>query len=220
MSPTPKTDAEPAGNPQSAGAAVHVVGRRASDEELLGALREGQPWAHAALYDRFQAEVNRLVWRVLGADPDHDDLVQQVFAAALAGVRRLKRPEALSAWMTSLTLNTVRTEIRRRRWRRYFGLSLQADAPEPEVTDDHDAREAVRRTYRLLDLLGANQRLALTLRYIDGQELESVAAACGCSLATVKRWLARAEAKFLRLAQADPVLGERLARGGRWGVTP
>jgi RNA polymerase sigma-70 factor (ECF subfamily) len=33
------------------------------------------------------------------------------------------------------------------------------------------------------------------LRHVEGQELTEVASACDTSLATVKRWLARAEAR-------------------------
>ena len=41
--------------------------------------------------------------------------------------------------------------------------------------------------YRVLDRLPVNQRLAWTLRYVEGEQLERVAELCNCSLATVKR---------------------------------
>ena len=71
-------------------------------------------------------------------------------------------------------------------------------------------------TYRLLDTLPENERLAFSLRFIAEMELTEVAAACGCSLATIKRRLTRAEAHFLAGARQDPALNERLARGERW----
>jgi RNA polymerase sigma-70 factor (ECF subfamily) len=44
------------------------------------------------------------------------------------------------------------------------------------------------------------------LRHVEGCELTETAAACGCSLATVKRWLARAEVKLRAFASQDEVL--------------
>ena len=88
------------------------------DDRLLAALKAGNVAAAGAFFDRYEAEVNRLVWRFLGADPEHDDVVQSVFCAALAGVRKVRKASALHAWLVSVTINTVRAEIRHRRRRR------------------------------------------------------------------------------------------------------
>jgi RNA polymerase sigma-70 factor (ECF subfamily) len=39
----------------------------------------------------------------------------------------------------------------------------------------------------VLDAVPADQRIAWTLRHIEGEQLEAVADLCGCSLATAKR---------------------------------
>lgn len=170
----------------------------------------------AALFDRFEKDVNRLVWRFLGADADHDDLVQQVFMEALVGVKKVRESGGLRGWMVCLTVNKVRSELRRRRVRRWFSGGATSDAPEPKHVDDHDAREALQRTYAVLDELAANQRLVFVLRYIEGLPLAEVAEACSCSLATVKRHLQRAEGRFVERAKKDPVLRERLRCGTRF----
>lgn len=182
--------------------------------ELLEMARRGDPGTGAALFDRCEAQVNRIVWRVLGADESHDDLVQQVFVALLRGVSRVREPEALAGWVTAVTVNTVRSELRRRRLRRLWVRSAPealdlAEAPAP----NHEARELLRRTYAVLEKLPSDERIAFGLRYIDEMPLAEVAAACGCSLATIKRRLQSAQARFRRLAQRDPALAERLGEG-------
>ena len=47
----------------------------------------------------------------------------------------------------------------------------------------------------------ADERIAFSLRFIDGMELTEAASACGCSLATIKRRLAKRRAGY---------------RGGAW----
>jgi RNA polymerase sigma-70 factor (ECF subfamily) len=54
------------------------------------------------------------------------------------------------------------------------------------------------RIYRLLDELPANERLAWTLRHIEGEQVEAVASLCGCSLATAKRRIAAAQTFLAR----------------------
>lgn len=193
--------------------------RRASEAgpdwaEVLRMAQRGDPRTGAALFDRCEAQVNRIVWRVLGADDGHDDVVQQVFVALLRGLPRVRDPDALAGWAAVVTVNTVRSEIRRRRIRRLWlrsepeALDL-AEAPAPS----HEARELLRRTYAVLAKLPADERIAFGLRFIDEMPLTEVAAACGCSLATIKRRLQSAQTRFRRLAQRDPALAERLGEG-------
>jgi RNA polymerase sigma-70 factor (ECF subfamily) len=186
-------------------------------ERLLAMALAGDPRAPVALFDCFEATVNRLVWRVLGADEAHDDVVHQVFVALLAGLRRVRDTGSLEGWVVVVTINTVRSEIRRRRIRRLWLRSQpeaidRAEAPEPM----HEARELLRRTYAVLAGLPANERIAFTLRFIDEQPLTEVAAACGCSLATIKRRLVAARARFRRLADRDPALAEVLRGSEKW----
>jgi RNA polymerase sigma-70 factor, ECF subfamily len=185
-----------------------------TNAELLEHARRGDTASvAAAVYDLFSADVNRLVWRVLGADPEHDDVVHQVFINLVLGLGKLRQPEALPVWMASVCIKTVRTEIRRRRMRRFFttsdGQPHQVAAPVP----DHEARELLEKTYAVLDTLPAEERIAFALRHLEELPLSEVATACSCSLATIKRRLKKAETRFTRLAGREPGLAERLRRG-------
>jgi RNA polymerase sigma-70 factor (ECF subfamily) len=50
--------------------------------------------------------------------------------------------------------------------------------------------------YQLLEALPIEQRLAWSLRYVEGEKLEAVAEQCGCSLATAKRRISAAHARM------------------------
>ncbi len=185
------------------------------DARLARGLREGDPSAPAALFDRYGALVNRVLLRVLGGGPDHDDRVQETFLEVLRSIGSLRDEGALRAWVTTIAVRVARAELRRRRVRRFLHLA-EGELPEPPWVDDHAARDALRATWRVLDTLPTDERLAFTLRHVHGEELTVVAEACGCSLATVKRWLARAEQRFVAQAAQHPELARRLAQGGRW----
>jgi RNA polymerase sigma-70 factor (ECF subfamily) len=63
-----------------------------------------------------------------------------------------------------------------------------------------------RRFYAALERVGVDERIAFTLRTIEGCAMAEVAVACGCSLATAKRRVARAGEALTRAAERDPVL--------------
>ena len=52
--------------------------------------------------------------------------------------------------------------------------------------------------YRALDAISAPERVAWTLRHVEGESLEEVALLCDCSLATAKRRIASAHEKIKR----------------------
>lgn len=193
---------------------LRVVAPRDEDDLARLALRGG-PGLGVFLHDRFGRAVNRIVGRLLGPDPEHDDVVHEVFVALLAGAQRVRDPQALEGWVLSVAVNTVRTEIRRRRVRRLFHVLVGAEEIEAiaGVDEGSEGRDLARSVYALLARMPTDERIAFALRYVDERPLAEVADLCGCSLATVKRRIARAEERFARHAAKDPGLAARV--GGR-----
>jgi len=175
------------------------------DAEIVAGLIAGDSRAAGELFDRYASKINGKVWRLLGADSDHDDLVHQVFIHILNGIGKLKNPDSLEDWIYGITVNTVRREIRRRRYRRI--LVPMAEPPEQAAPrSDPDDRLFAGRFYRVLDELRPDDHVVFVLRFVEGRSLGEVAAAGGYSLSTAKRRLMRAKREFLKRASKDPVL--------------
>lgn len=199
--------------------AAHVAARPAfaDNASLVAALVRGEPAAWNELCDRFGPDVQRLVAGALGVDADLADIVQEVFVRVLERIHQLRDPGALKSWIASVAVFAARGHIRRRRRWRWISFLAPADIPDaPAATANPESHALVKATYRVLDTLPENERLAFSLRFIAEMELTEVAAACGCSLATIKRRLTRAEQHFLEAARRNPSLNERIERGERW----
>lgn len=201
------------------GAVVRPLPFVRDDAALVAGLRAGEPWARAALFDRYAPQVERMLRRVLGHERHTEmaDLVHDAFVQALASIDGLRDVEALPAWMQTIAARTAYRAIRARRARRWLRFWEPEEIPDVAAPDvDPSVREAHRRTYAVLERLPAEERLLFALRYIDGMELERMAALREVSLATLKRRLARAEDRFVKLAEHDEVLRAWLQEGGRW----
>ena len=186
-----------------------------SDRAIVAAMRAGNPAGGAALYDRHRGHVRRVLVRVMGPDTELDDLMQDVFIAAVDSIERLDDPEALKAWLARIAVFTARGEIRRRTRRRWLSLMPPEDLPETPVSGaEAETLEAARATYRVLSKLPADERIAFALRFVDGMELIEVADACQVSLATIKRRLSRAQQRFASMASRYEELAEWCAGRG------
>jgi len=153
-----------------------------------------RPVDAAALFHRHASYVAGVATRLLGRDHEVDDVVQDVFLIALRGLHALRDPEAARAWLTKVT---VRTAIRRLRWRRLRRTLGMDPATGYDELPDHslapEQRAIMARVYALLDGVPAADRVAWTLRHVDGQPVDAVARLCGCSLATAKRRIGRVD---------------------------
>jgi RNA polymerase sigma-70 factor (ECF subfamily) len=183
-----------------------------ADVDLARALIAREPQAPRALWRRFAPMVSGILRRSLGPGYDVEDLAQEVFLCVFEKVPGLRDPNALKAFVRSITVLTARGELRRA-WRRSWMRWANESDPsgKAQVHVDTDAREALVRFYAVLDRINAHDRTLFVLRFVEGLDLAEVAAASGVSLATAKRGLTRAWSKVIVFAERDPVLCEYLA---------
>jgi len=153
----------------------------------------GHPIEFEELFTRYGRYVARLAARMLGSgDAEVDDVVQDVFWLASRRLPRIVDMIQARGWLATVTMRLVRRRLRRRRFRKLFHASpRRAEAPAPGATAEQ--RALLARLYEVLEGLPTEQRLAWSLRYLEGEPLDSVAAACGCSLATAKRRISAAK---------------------------
>jgi RNA polymerase sigma-70 factor, ECF subfamily len=146
------------------------------------------------VYRRYCPYVARVVLRLAGRQMDVDDIVQDVFVEATRGIRGLRDPEAVKGWLAKITVRVVRRRLHVRRLRRFLGLDAAPDyAALADTAASPVDRLLVRAVYRVLDELPVADRLAFSLHHIEGEKLDAVARLCGCSCATAKRRIARAQ---------------------------
>lgn len=166
------------------------------------------------LYVRLAPTVNKLLWTLLGPDPERDDLAHEIFLRILKNADKLREPERMEAWAARVTINAVKNEFRKRKLRRLVSFGLSDDDDRRECSPDFEGRELLLRTRRVLEMLPTRESLPLTLHLFGQQSAEEIAVALECSLSTVKRRLRAGKARFARLASTDSLLSERL-KGAR-----
>ncbi|MBL8933881.1 MAG: RNA polymerase sigma factor [Archangium sp.] len=157
------------------------------------------PADFTAVVRAYRGYVAAVVMRMVGRDDEVDDLVQDVFVRALDGLSRLKDPTRLKSYLASTAVHLTVRRLGRRRLLERFGLSERWHPTlmsTPAATGEQ--RAMLSNVYRVLETRPAQEQVAWSLRYLEGESLERVAELMGLSLATVKR----------RLAAADAVLQE------------
>ena len=161
----------------------------------------------ADLFRRFSPYVATIAYRLLGRDDDLDDLIQEVFIEAYRGLRQIRSPESVKAWLGRIAVRRATKRLRRRRLRTFF--SLEALPPDANLVDESASPEEhadVVSSYRLVERLPVRHRIVWVLKHVEGETLDSIAALCHISKTTVQRRLRAAE-RALQIAterQGEP----------------
>ena len=174
------------------------VSEAISDEELVRRALAGERWGREMLYRRHAGSLLAMTVRLLANHSEAEEVVQDTFVTAFEQLGALREPAAVRGWLGQIAVNLVRRRFRRGRLMRFLGLDRGADdatleaLADPGVSTDQRAELAL--IDRMLRRMKPALRLAWMLRRVDGLELGEVASLCGCSLATVKRRIAEADA--------------------------
>jgi RNA polymerase sigma-70 factor, ECF subfamily len=167
-----------------------------SDEALVARARRREAQAFEALYRRHAAFALNLAVHIQGTTADVEDIVHDAFVRAHERLAELRDTSAFRSWLGSIVVRLVRTRIRRRRLLAALGLAghepvdLEAVAA-PDA--DPETRALLAQVYALLQTMPADDRIAWTLRHVERHGLDAVASLTGCSLATAKRRIQRAQ---------------------------
>jgi RNA polymerase sigma-70 factor, ECF subfamily len=167
-----------------------------SDVDLVKRAREGDAWARDALVRRYFAPVLGAVARLLGDRHEAEDVAQDTFASFLEELDDLRDASAVRGWLFSIAVRKVHRRFRKRKLLRVLGFGSDqelglADLASEDASPDQRAELVL--LDRVLAKLAADARIAWTLRYVEGMNLEDVAQSCGVSLATAKRKIAAAD---------------------------
>lgn len=168
------------------------------DAVLCRLAARGNTGAYDALYQRYRQPVFAFVYHLIGgkgADEDAEDIAQDAFTRAFAGIREKDVDGSFRAWLYTIARNRTYDHLRRRRQN---VVSLDAGSTEPPAAPsvDQPAERAEQRA-EFVWLMSAvadlpeRQREALLLREMAGFSHEQIADELGTSVSATKKLISR-----------------------------
>jgi RNA polymerase sigma-70 factor (ECF subfamily) len=181
---------------------------RENDLALARRAAEGNRAAQRELFQAQKQSVHHTLYRILGANRDIEDLLQDSFLEIFRALPSFRGDSTLTRWCQTIATRIAYLSISRRK-----PAPVDLDAIEDGIAnDDPDAhrlahaREAARRLYAALERIDAKHRIAFALAVIDGLSLGEVAELTESSTVAVKSRVWRARRELFKRAQKDPVL--------------
>jgi RNA polymerase sigma-70 factor (ECF subfamily) len=184
----------------------------AADRDLAARCAQGEARAIEQLYRTHVDRVQGLLYRILGADPELDDVRQTVFIEVTKSMASYRGESKLSTWIHRIAVRTAMHHVRRRRARppaEDIDMSPQASheaGPERSAA----AAQMLERVHAHLEHIKPKKREAFCMVALEGLSTTEAAAILGESVATVSA----------RVIAARRELMERLEKEGRRRAKP
>jgi RNA polymerase sigma-70 factor (ECF subfamily) len=211
----PTISSQPKIAPESGTVLTRFPQDRYGDAQLVVDVAGGDPDALGIVWDRYSGLVRNVLFGALGPDSAAEDLLQEVFLAFHRGARQIREGASLRGYLIGIAVRLAALELRKRKIRRWVGLSTTGDVPDvPVPPADVEGRESLRALHRVLARLSDRARLAFVLRHVQGMDLLEVAKALRISESTARRELSRARQRLAVLARTEPALTQYLERRG------
>ena len=168
------------------------------DGGLTAALARGDEGAFEQMVALYQQRVTRLAYRLMGWRADVDDIVQDVFLAALRSSDRFRGDCSLWSWLTAVTLNRCRTIQRRQKvWGRIESVLGRRRERMADPADAGVASQEVAREVRsAVAGLPPRDREVIVLFYLEHRSVAQMSEAMACSTNAIEVRLHRARAKL------------------------
>ncbi len=176
---------------------------RAPEDRLVERCRAGDVDAFSEVYTRYERQVFRYAYHLLGHRDDADDVKQETFLRAYRAFGSFRSDCSLNTWLLKICGNLCRDRMKMRSRRKevlYDPQSPEAGSYVDELT--LDPYETVERSSEFelaalaLRSMPEAQREIIVLYEVEQMSYQQIATVLNCSLASVKLRLFRARKRF------------------------
>ena len=190
--------------------------KKEDDVQLIHKILSGDDAAFGILVEKYQKSVHAFVWRKIDDYHDAEEIMQDVFLKAYKKLPTLKNPDQFAGWLhviaNRLCIDWMRKQKRIQKQKPTMqsleGTRLEEieESSYTQYVVEQRMTERTRYCYelvqKLLDGLPENERIVVTLYYLDEMSTKEIGKYLGVPVNTIASRLHRARKRL----QTDPEL--------------
>lgn len=163
-----------------------------SIEKLAKRAQKGDREAFIRLIERQKLSMSRIALSILHNEEDAADAIGETVLTAFDRLQTLREPRFFKTWLTRVLICHCYDLLRGQKRLIPMEQLPEAEVPQPDREQAMDVR-------RSLEQLAENDRLVLTLHYMDGLKVREIAALLSVKEGTVKTRLMRGRQRFKKI---------------------
>jgi RNA polymerase sigma-70 factor (ECF subfamily) len=201
-----------------------------TDAAVVAQVLAGDRDAFRVLVERHSRSIFRVIYRMTGNQQDTEELVQETFLRAYKNLERFELRANFSTWLYRIAVNRTLDFLSARKMHMQTkhtyqivdnpdsGDSSQIQVPATGPGPDRLvlSAEMKRKIAGALGLLTPAERVAFTMRHMEGRSIEEISHTLNLKASAAKNSVFRAVQKLRQ--QLEPYASPRTSRSPRGGV--
>jgi RNA polymerase sigma-70 factor (ECF subfamily) len=115
-----------------------------TDEELISRFQKGDIYAFEEIVHRYKDPLVNFIYNYVGNRTEAEDIVQETFLRVFKNKHLYRSIAKFSTWIYTIASNLAKTELRRRKRRRFLSLSQMGyDDKDYELPDEYFSPERI-----------------------------------------------------------------------------
>lgn len=200
-----------------------------TDAAVVAQVLSGDRDRFRVLVERHSRSIFRVVYRMTGNQADAEELVQETFLRAYKSLSSFELRANFGTWIYRIAMNRTLDFLSSRKTqmqnKETYSISDTVDAEEPRQVQLPTPQpgpdrlllsgEIKKRVAQAMGQLTPAERVAFTMRHMEGQSIEEISAALNVKISAAKNCVFRAVQKLRH--QLEPLTGtgpQAALRGG------
>jgi len=173
-----------------------------TDIELISKIKEGDMDAFSELVKRYEHFVMSIAYSYRNSSEDMKDIYQEVFMRVHKAIKKFNQESEFSTWLYRISVNVCNSFYRISKKRKMEslndyshdvdGVAMIAHEPIDHKNDVHEKYirdELIVKVKNMMEALPERQRMAITLKYLEGLKIREIAKIMRCGEGTIKRYI-------------------------------
>lgn len=188
---------------------------RATDKDLMELIQAGDNKAFEELVRRYQDRLLNFVGRIVVDQETAEELIQETFLRIYNQRKSYTPTFAVSTWIYTIALNLARSELRKRKLRKFISLDYMKEENEIEIPDKANLTvEALAPILqKAIEKLPEDYKEAFILCDIQRMPYQQIAEVLRVPVGTVKSRINRARAMLRDILKPYKEIYYGLSRG-------
>ncbi len=186
-----------------------------NDRDLFKKVADNDEQAFTVFVNRYKNRLFNFVFRIIPEKEMSEDILQETFLRVYNQRKNYSPDYALSTWVYTIALNLVRSELRKRKLRRYMSLDFLKEETDIELPDNTNPEPGMLKPLidKAIKSLPGDYRLAFVLCDIDRLPYNEIAEIMRVPVGTVKSRINRARSMLREKLLPYKELNYELSKG-------
>lgn len=186
-----------------------------SDKELFAKVAADDERAFAVFMERYKNRLYNFIFRIISEKEVAEDILQDTFLRVYNQRKNYSPDYALSTWVYTIALNLVRSELRKRKLRKYLSLDFLKEESDVELPDTQNPEPGQLKPLleKAINTLPEEYRTAFILCDIERLPYHEIAEIMRVPVGTVKSRINRARSMLREKLLPFKELNYELSKG-------